>query len=138
MRRAWMAIAVIALARVAYLMWLSPYELVADEAQYWDWSRRLSWSYYSKGPGIAWLIAVSTSLFGTHEWTVRLPAALAFAITAFSLAQLAAAFSSDRSTAPRAALIAALLVSLLPVYQLMAILMTTDAPFIACWAVAVL
>ena len=36
-----MAAAVLAL-RVAYLIWLCPYELAPDEAHYWEWSRRLS------------------------------------------------------------------------------------------------
>jgi hypothetical protein len=35
-------IASAAAARIVYFVWLSPYELVADEAQCWDWSRRLS------------------------------------------------------------------------------------------------
>lgn len=33
------AAAVLAL-RVAYLVWWCPYELAADEAHYWEWSRR--------------------------------------------------------------------------------------------------
>ena len=40
-----MALAVLAL-RLVYLLWFCPYELAADEAQYWDWSRRLDLSYY--------------------------------------------------------------------------------------------
>ena len=131
------ATALITLARVVYLVWLSPYELVADEAQYWDWSRRPEMSYYSKGPGVAWLIALSTSLFGVAEWTVRLPATLAFAVTSVAVAGLAIGFSTDVPSARRAALIAVMLVNLLPAYQLAAILMTIDAPYIACWAIGV-
>jgi hypothetical protein len=37
-------------------------ELSPDEAHYWEWSRRLDWSYYSKGPFVAYLIALSTAL----------------------------------------------------------------------------
>ena len=37
------------LVRVIYLIWLCPWELVEDEAQYWDWSRHFALSYYSKG-----------------------------------------------------------------------------------------
>lgn len=135
-RRVWAAILLLMLARVAYQIFLSPYELVADEAQYWDWSRRLSLSYYSKGPGVAWLIRLSTSVFGVSEWAIRLPAAIAFAVTAAVVARLAIDFSADKTKAARAALIAALLTSLLPAYQLSAILMTIDAPYVACWAVA--
>lgn len=45
--------------------------LAPDEAQYWLWSHHLDWGYYSKPPGIAYQIALSTSLFGEQEWGVR-------------------------------------------------------------------
>src|SRR6266540_530953 len=109
MTTAWAAIALIALARIVYQVWFSPYELVADEAQYWDWSRRLSASYYSKGPGTAWLIALSTSVFGVSEWAVRLPATLAFVVTSAFVSRLAVDFSSRPAIAARAAFVAALL-----------------------------
>ena len=51
----WLTLGLLAF-RVVYLMTLCPYEIVADEAHYWDWSRNLSWSYYTKGPGVAWTI----------------------------------------------------------------------------------
>ncbi len=37
--------------------------LMPDEAQYWTWSRDLDFGYYSKPPGIAWQIALSTHFF---------------------------------------------------------------------------
>lgn len=42
-----------------------------DEAQYWTWSRKLAWGYYSKPPGIAWQIWAGTELFGPTELGVR-------------------------------------------------------------------
>ena len=56
--------------------------LSADEAHYWEWSRRLDWSYYSKGPMVAYLIALSTRLGGHTESWVRLPAVLLGTATA--------------------------------------------------------
>src|ERR1700733_12582303 len=47
-----------------YLTHNCPIDLSGDEAQYWDWSRHLDLSYYSKGPLIAYLIRASCSLFG--------------------------------------------------------------------------
>src|SRR2546430_1542444 len=41
-----------------------PVDLSGDEAQYWDWSRNLDLSYYSKGPLIAYLIRGSCWAFG--------------------------------------------------------------------------
>ena len=35
-------------------------DLAPDEAHYRTWSKRLDWSYYSKGQMVAYLIALST------------------------------------------------------------------------------
>ena len=126
-------VAMVSLLRLLYLAFLCPYELVADEAQYWDWSRRLDICYYSKGPGIAWLIAASTRILGSTEWTVRLPAVLCGAVAALAVARLAMLLTKGDS---RAGFYAAALILLTPAYQATALLMTIDAPFLACWALA--
>ena len=46
-------------------------ELSPDEAYYWMWSERPALSYFSKGPGIAFVIRSSTMLFGDNEFGVR-------------------------------------------------------------------
>ena len=125
-----MVAGLITLARIAYLIWLCPYDLVADEAQYWDWSRRLDWSYYSKGPAVAWLIAPSVKAFGITEWAVRLPAAIAAFISMVILARFALSASEENS---RAGWIAMLLFCLLPVFYGTSQFMTTDGPYYACW-----
>ncbi|MDR2337946.1 MAG: glycosyltransferase family 39 protein [Deltaproteobacteria bacterium] len=61
----------------------STLELSGDEAHYWDWSRRLDWAYYSKGPLVAVCIYLSRIFFGDTEFAVRFPA-LCF-ITCFSV-----------------------------------------------------
>src|SRR5437879_11150880 len=45
--------------------------LMPDEAQYWTWSKALSYGYYSKPPAIAWQIAAGCKLFGDSEFGVR-------------------------------------------------------------------
>ncbi len=49
---------------LAYVWLGCPLDLAPDEAHYWDWSRHLDWSYYSKGPLVAWLIRGSCELLG--------------------------------------------------------------------------
>src|SRR5207253_4809792 len=63
-----------AVFHVRYLTHNGPADLSGDEAQYWDWSRRLDWSYYSKGPAVAYIIRASTALFGNIMPAVRYPA----------------------------------------------------------------
>src|SRR5438128_11704240 len=69
---------------LGYLAYQCPLDLAPDEAHYWDWSRHLDWSYYSKGPLVAYLIRAGCELFGplarsisgTEMPAVRLPAEL--------------------------------------------------------------
>src|SRR5262245_49787049 len=56
-----------------------PIDLSGDEAHYWDWSRQLDWSYYSKGPLVAYIIRASCAIFGDTMFGVRFPA-LVFAV----------------------------------------------------------
>src|SRR5438874_9242238 len=59
---------------LAYLASGAALDLAPDEAQYWDWSRHLDWSYYSKGPLVAFIIRASCSVFGNTMPGVRYPA----------------------------------------------------------------
>src|SRR5205809_665616 len=79
------AVGLILLAAVLRFLYLAldcRLDLSPDEAHYWDWSRHLDWSYYSKGPLVAWLIWLSRELFGptsvaltgSEMLAVRLPA----------------------------------------------------------------
>lgn len=122
----------VTLVRLVYLAYFCGYTLIEDEAHYWEWSRRLALSYYSKGPGVAWTIAACTSLFGDSAFAVRLAAPLASAIGAWFTARLAANVAGD----PRAGYVAACAWFLAPMFQVMGLIMTIDGPYSACWAVA--
>ncbi|MGR3951930.1 MAG: hypothetical protein QRY74_03345 [Chlamydia sp.] len=56
--------------------------LLPDEAQYWTWSRSLQYGYYSKPPGIAWQIALSSFLFAKAGFDVA-PRVISFCIWPF-------------------------------------------------------
>lgn len=122
------------LARLVWMVSFSRYTLIEDEAHYWEWSRHLGWSYYSKGPGVAWAIAASCALFGNVEWAVRLPAVLASAVGSLGAAGMARdAFGRDRPEAP---FLAAVLYQCVPAFAITGVLMTIDGPFVACWTLA--
>lgn len=134
--------------RVVYLRWFCPYDLVEDEAHYWLWAQYPGWSYYSKGPGVAWTIWLSTSIFGDSEWAVRLPAAIASSIAvlavgalardlaASALAHAGAGDRAERATPRAIGLASAGCFLLAPALQMVGVLMTIDGPYVACWAVA--
>ncbi len=105
------------------------FDLHFDEAQYWEWSQRLDWSYYSKGPLVAWLIALSTTLFGHGEWQVRLFAWLAYDV--FLL--LLFAFARQVWSSQRAGWWAVALGLTTPLYFPLGQVMTTDVFLFVCW-----
>ena len=104
-------------------------ELSPDEAHYWEWSRRLDWSYYSKGPFVAYLIALSTALGGSSELFVRLPAVLLSAGTTVCVFGLMKAIFRD----PRLALATAIGLHMIPLFAAGALLMTIDPPLVFFW-----
>src|SRR5437762_3573881 len=123
--------------RVAYLAHDCPLDLAPDEAHYWDWSRHLDWSYYSKGPLVALLIRGSCALFGpwseAHTGSlalaVRLPAVACGALLLVSLYVLTVQVLRRESLAFG---VVALALTLPPVVA-GGSLMTIDAPYTACW-----
>lgn len=113
----------------AWLIKIAGIELHYDEAQYWEWSRRLDWGYYSKGPLIAWLIAFSESLFGHGEWQVRLFAWLSHGIFLALIFLFAMDLSGDRKVAWWAWIITLAT----PDYFILGMVMTTDVLLFAFW-----
>jgi 4-amino-4-deoxy-L-arabinose transferase-like glycosyltransferase len=124
--------------RLVYIGWLCPFDLAQDEAHYWDWARNLDWSYYSKGPLIAWLIRLSVELFGplsqaltgSEMPAVRLPAVACGSLLLVALFVLSRqAFHSDRL-----GFFVALFGSMLPLFSAVSLIMTIDSPFVCCWS----
>jgi len=107
-------------------------DLAPDEAHYWEWSRRLDWSYYSKGPMVAYLIASATRLGGNTEFFVRLPAVL----LALGTGVLVSVLARDLFASERAGFLAVLTCGVMPLYAVGSILMTIDAPLVFFWALA--
>jgi 4-amino-4-deoxy-L-arabinose transferase-like glycosyltransferase len=115
------------------LLWLAlqPADLYPDEAQYWIWSQQLAFGYYSKPPLVAWLIALTTGLFGDSEFAVRLSAPLLHAAAAVFICGIGSRLY-DRRTGFWSALV---YVSL-PGVSASAFIISTDAALLPCWAAA--
>jgi 4-amino-4-deoxy-L-arabinose transferase-like glycosyltransferase len=116
--------------RLAFIA-LTPLDLAPDEAYYWDWSRRLAWRYYSKPPMVAWLIALSTGVFGNSTFFVRLPAAVLATLCIWILFAW-----TRRMYDPRTAFWAAAALGLTPAGVVLGAVMTTDGPLLFFWTLA--
>ena len=114
-------------------LFISPLELGVDEAQYWLWSTGFDFGYYTKPPLTSWIIGLSHTLFGHHEWAVRLPAAWLHFGTALVLWR-AATWLAGPETGPLAGRLAALLWMTLPTVALGSFVMSTDTPLLLCWS----
>jgi hypothetical protein len=141
-RWAWRLLAAIlilgaAAIRLVYLSHDCPLDLAPDEAHYWDWSRHLDWSYYSKGPLVAFLIHVSCwsfgswsrALTGTDMLAVRLPAVVCGALLLASVYVLTVQVHRRE----RWALAAVGIALTMPLIAAGSTLMTIDAPFTCAW-----
>lgn len=115
------------------LILTSVYDLAPDEAHYWEWSRRLDYHYYSKGPAIAWLIATGTSIFG--------PTLLGVRFLGWFLSILIFLFLFrfwERNNSFDHALQGLLILQSMLFYFILGLVMTADVPLIFCWMVALM
>jgi hypothetical protein len=114
-----------------------PLDLAADEAHYWQWSQHLDWSYYSKGPLVAWLIRLGTALLGpwaeTHTGSlmpaIRFPAVVCGALLLLGLYTLTKQVFRREDYA----LVIVAGFATAPVVAVGSALMTIDAPYTCLW-----
>lgn len=120
------------IVRLVYAGWR---QLVPDEAYYWVWSRHLSMSYFDHPPGVAYLIKLSTMVFGSTELGVRF-----FAVT-MSLGTIAVVvwIGARLLQQPRAAAWAGAILLSSPLMTVLGTIMTSDTPaiFFATCALAI-
>jgi membrane-associated phospholipid phosphatase len=125
-------LAAVCLFRIYYIL-NGPVDLSPDEAHYWEWARRLDLSYYSKGPLIAYLIALGTSVFGDNVFGVRITAAALSLLGSIVLYVLGRDLYGEKVGAWAAALF-----QVVPLFSVYGVVMTIDAPFVLFWLLSML
>jgi 4-amino-4-deoxy-L-arabinose transferase-like glycosyltransferase len=123
-------VAALTLFRIGWLA-IAARPLDVDEAQYWVWSLFLDGGYATKPPLVAWIIALSTGVFGPTAFGIKVGAPLLHAGIALILAAIA-----ERLSGPRAALWTGVIYVTLPGVWFSATLMSTDPPMMLGWALA--
>ena len=121
---------IIALTAIRLLM-LATTDLEFDEAHYWMWSERLAPAYFSKGPGIAFVMRTSTAVFGANEFGVRFFSPVLAAGTSLLLFYFA-----RRLFSATAGLWAVMALNVTPIFNIGAFLMTIDALSVFFWLAA--
>jgi 4-amino-4-deoxy-L-arabinose transferase-like glycosyltransferase len=127
------AIVLIGIVTLIRLWFCTQIELVGDESYYWLWSKHIDWSYFSKGPGIAWVIWLGTHVAGDTVLGIRWPSVFLAAGTAGCLFALAKALFDER-----VALVTLATALIVPLFVIGSLLMTIDPLSVFFWALAAL
>jgi membrane-associated phospholipid phosphatase len=120
----------VSIFRIYYIL-NGPLDLSPDEAHYWEWSRRLDLSYYSKGPMIAYLIYLGTLLFGDNVFGIRIMAVVFSALSSIFLFLLGRRLYDEET-----GLYSAILIQITPLFSVFGVVFTIDSPFIFFWIVS--
>lgn len=118
----------------AWRLWVVPHlgiTLYVDEAQYWTWAQEMDWGFFSKPPGIAALIWLSTALFGDGLLGVK-----ALGMLCYPLAAAVGWHIAHRLYGRGTAFWAALALLSLPMFGWLGLFVSTDALLTLCWTLA--
>lgn len=129
----WLLLAALAAVfawRACFTAWVN---LIPDECSYWTWSRNLDWSYFDNSGMAAYLIRLSTDLFGrSTPFTVRLPFLLLSVITTYLLYRVSVLLFNDNFRA----IVSALIFNLTPLALLGGSAAVHDNALIFFWALS--
>jgi 4-amino-4-deoxy-L-arabinose transferase-like glycosyltransferase len=106
--------------------------LFADEAQYWTWSKALSYGYYNTPAAIAYQVAFGGLFFGDTELGVRFGAFLLSSCLSFAIFHL----SKKAGLPEKMAFLAALTFTLTPLGFASTFLTTPDCGAMLFWTLA--
>lgn len=126
-------LALVFLAALTFLrlLCIGQIELSPDEAYYYQWSERLGWAYFSKGPGVAVAMWLSTHLFGASEFGVRVFSPLLALGTSLLMLSFARRLYGDSVAAWTV-----LMINVVPIFNVGSLVMTIDPLSIFFWMAA--
>lgn len=119
---------------VLRLFFIGKVGLTIDEAHYWVYTKFLSLSYFDHPPLIAYIIKISTLIFGDTAFAVRLPAVLIFFFASWIFYICVKKLYNERT-----AFTGIILLNILPVFSFLgSVISIPDSPLALCWLLAFL
>src|SRR5690349_14426834 len=103
--------------------------MLPEATDYWNYALHLDISYLDHPPMVSWLIRLGTNGFDPTECRLSFGALFAADVAAICVYRLTRNLLDEAS-----ALVAMVLMQLLPFFFFAGILMTPDAPMTAAWA----
>ena len=104
--------------------------LLVEEAYYWNYAQHFDFGYLDHPPMVALLIKLSTFFLGLNEFSVRISTFVCWMVAVFFNVKL------THLIQPKTGHYAFFLLSILPFFFLHSLIITPDAPLIACWSAA--
>ena len=123
------AFLIIIVSLLLRLLCISYNNLLTEEAYYWNYAQHLDIGYLDHPPMVAFLIKVTTAVFGNNEFGVRIPSLLCWLLTAFYSFKLTTLMKRGSG------IYAVMLLAILPFFFLQSLVITPDLPLISCWSV---
>jgi dolichol-phosphate mannosyltransferase len=124
-------LSVVGYAVVLRLFYIGSIELLHEEAYYWNFAQHLDIGYLDHPPMVAWIIYLFDEFWHASEFSTRLGAWLCWLVAAgYLFALTRRRFGIDSAWAT------VVLLALLPAYFVTGMLMTPEAPLVACWSAA--
>lgn len=124
----YVALLTVCLSFLLRLLWIGQNSLLVEEAYYWNYAQHLDFGYLDHPPMVAVLIKLTTSMFGTNEFGVRIASLSCWIITAFF------SFKLSELITKGAGRYAMMLLAILPFFFLHSLIITPDIPLTACWS----
>ncbi len=121
--------AIIVYSLVLRAVYLGTTELIQEEAYYWNYAQHLAIGYLDHPPVTALFIWLGTKILGNTETGIRFGAYLCWFLTAHFSYMLCLKMYSARE-----AIYTVLFIAILPIFFGASLVMTPDAPLLACWA----
>ena len=110
------------------------FNLYGDEAQYWLWSRDLSFGYFSKPPLLPWLISFVTYFFGDSFFILKTIPILLYIFSSFLIYMLATKLFKNRLLS----FFCAMAFFLMPAVSVSSFLLSTDVVLILLWVASLI
>ncbi|HET9390926.1 MAG TPA: glycosyltransferase family 39 protein [Steroidobacteraceae bacterium] len=124
-----LAWSIVGCALLLRLVYIAQVQLLPEETYYWNYSQHLDIGYLDHPPMVAWLIHLGTIMFGNTGLGVRMGALCSAVVASWFAYRLTRNLFGEAS-----ALVALVLMQVLPFLFLAGMLMTPDAPLTAAWA----
>lgn len=119
----------VAVSFLLRLLYIGQAELLPEDSYYWNYSQHLDLGYLDHPPMVAWLIWLGTHVFGSTEFGVRIGAVCCAGVATIFAYRLTRNLFGEAS-----AMVALVLMQIMPFFFLAGLLMTPDAPLTAAWA----